>query len=274
MTSPRDHLKATGKERGGQVFGQPLKKMALLLLLTLSSSPGCTTPVSWDHSPMAAHPGPTGTQSAQLRMAFDKIVPHQTSTEDLKTLGFDPATSANIRVLNWMEVAQYFHVDLKNHAGQEMADPGIRYCIHSKKYCHGYLISIADDKQSHAGRPLSNSANAERQSDSAGINHMASILIKNDLVIFKKWDGLPNPQRITPVQPPVVKSGQPDGQQKPPAAVSRTAAKVDKQEQPTKSSGTARPPAQKKSGHHGNKTLPLPTRDTLPILQKEILDWN
>ena len=45
---------------------------------------------------------------ASAKAAFDRIDPGRTTTEDLRTLGFDPYTNPNVRILNYLDIQNRF----------------------------------------------------------------------------------------------------------------------------------------------------------------------
>ena len=40
--------------------------------------------------------------------AFDRVIPHQTSVEDLRQMGFDPARTPNVRILTYLDLINRF----------------------------------------------------------------------------------------------------------------------------------------------------------------------
>src|SRR5258706_14473547 len=50
------------------------------------------------------HPQNSWTTYEQAQGAFDRIRPHQTTVSDLRTMGFDPTNSPNVKVLTYLDV--------------------------------------------------------------------------------------------------------------------------------------------------------------------------
>jgi hypothetical protein len=72
------------------------------------------------------------------KLSYDKIKPGVTTVADLKTLGFDPFSTPNIKMLNVTEVINLF---LPNPSiKKEDLDSGIQKCIKSKNRCTAYQI--------------------------------------------------------------------------------------------------------------------------------------
>lgn len=73
------------------------------------------------------------------KSTYEKIVPGETTVDDLKKLGFDPFLVPNIKIMNVTEIIILF---LPNPSiKQEDLDPGIQKCIASKDRCTAYQIS-------------------------------------------------------------------------------------------------------------------------------------
>src|SRR5260370_2928033 len=72
--------------------------------------------------------------------SFDKIVPHQTTAEELFKMGWNPKTTANVKILTYLDLIQMF---LPN-ASITMADlhPDVRACIESKDACKAYELTL------------------------------------------------------------------------------------------------------------------------------------
>ncbi|MBF0424762.1 MAG: hypothetical protein HQL66_02960 [Magnetococcales bacterium] len=167
------------------------RTLSILPLLVLSSLSGCSASVPPEGPPtttQATSSESTKSESVRLREAFDRIIPGRTSTDDLHQLGLDPATSAHIKVLNGTGVARYFNVDRKHPEKQKKLDLGVRYCIHSGKYCRGYVIATDGTDASPEGRAAPDSG-AKSRSPTTDPTRTAAILIKNDLVVYKRWSG-------------------------------------------------------------------------------------
>ena len=44
----------------------------------------------------------------EAQLAYDRIVPHKTTIEELKGLGFDPHTTPNVKILTYLDLIQRF----------------------------------------------------------------------------------------------------------------------------------------------------------------------
>ncbi len=72
------------------------------------------------------------------KSTYEKIVPGETTVEELKKLGYDPFLVPNIKIMNVTEIIILF---LANPSiKKEDLDPGIQKCIESKDRCTAYQI--------------------------------------------------------------------------------------------------------------------------------------
>ncbi|MBF0137059.1 MAG: hypothetical protein H7833_06650 [Magnetococcus sp. DMHC-1] len=239
----------------------------VILALTLPSLLGCNVPVSHENHSVKQISSAFQQETnllAHSRIAFDKIISGQTSTLDLHQLGFDPIRSTNIQVLNWQEVVDHFNYDLKHPKNQEIFDPGIRYCIRSQKHCQGYKITIKEADHVDVKTTLS----------PVKTPPAAIILIKNDLIVFKQWNGQPDAQIS---KQPSFEINDKSKQKK--LSESSKQSMIDTKEQNNhKNPSEFNPKSASKTNKnkHGVSPVSIPAQalTVTPNLQKEILDWN
>lgn len=168
----------TMRTRHAPRFKRTLTALALLLLAGCSSM------------------NPSGQQSVETpwksfddgKVAFDKIVPYQTNAEQLKTLGFDPYTTANVAILNYLEIKEHFKYD---DTPEQDRPHGIKQCIDAKDLCSAYLVQVQQINESRTGNFVMDFMNFKRTTKSTGWNFKAIILLKEDLVVYKLWSGKP-----------------------------------------------------------------------------------
>src|SRR6266545_6697070 len=83
----------------------------------------------------------------EAQAAYDKVIPHKTTLTELKSLGFDPVSTPNVKILTYLDLIQRFipnaSITLKD------LQPDVRDCIESKDCCHAYEleIEISDTKR-------------------------------------------------------------------------------------------------------------------------------
>src|SRR4030095_11650974 len=44
----------------------------------------------------------------QAQSAYDRVVPHKTTISELKTMGFDPHQTPNVKILTYLDIIQRF----------------------------------------------------------------------------------------------------------------------------------------------------------------------
>ncbi|HEU5070542.1 MAG TPA: hypothetical protein VFV96_09030 [Verrucomicrobiae bacterium] len=143
------------------------------------------------------------TNYADVQAAFDQIVPYQTTTTDLKALGFDPQTTPNIKVLTYVEVIQHF----MPNPGITKADldPAVLACIEARDQGRAYLIELSDIKSKRYGSVLLDIFGFKRRTHVTGWRFNGLILLTDHLVVYKLASGEPDvstdEQRIKPLGP-------------------------------------------------------------------------
>ena len=69
------------------------------------------------------------------KAAYDSIVPTQTTTTELKALGYDPYATPNVRVLSYVDIIQRFLP--RNTSDPDSLDANLRACIEAREGCWG-----------------------------------------------------------------------------------------------------------------------------------------
>ncbi|MBS1147339.1 MAG: hypothetical protein H6R08_1515 [Proteobacteria bacterium] len=120
---------------------------------------------------------------------FDKIIPYQTTVEDLKTLGLDARTTPNITLLNYSDVLQRF-IPSPSINSEEL-DSGVSDCLKAKMACRGYEIDQRSIKRNRYGNFWVDWLNFKRKVDVTGWHFRGMVLIKDELVVYKLVGGQP-----------------------------------------------------------------------------------
>jgi hypothetical protein len=130
----------------------------------------------------------------QAQAAYDKVVPHQTSLQELKGLGFDPMTTPNIKILTYLDLIQRF---IPN-ASITMNDlqPDVRACIESKDCCHAYELEVEMTDSKRYGNLMLDVFGFNRRTKTSGWTFKALIIVKDDVVAYKLRSGEPNLDRL------------------------------------------------------------------------------
>ena len=125
----------------------------------------------------------------EAQQAFNKIVPYQTTLEDLKTLKLDPASNPNITILNYSDVIRRF-IPSPSVSADELA-PGVRQCILAKAACNGYEIVQSSNTRKRYGNFWADFANFKRKVEVTGWSFNGVILVKDNIVIYTLTGGQP-----------------------------------------------------------------------------------
>jgi hypothetical protein len=125
----------------------------------------------------------------EAQQAFDRIIPYQTTLEDLKTFKLDPASNPNITILNYSDVIRRF-IPSPSVSADELA-PGVRACILAKAACTGYEIVQSSNTRKRYGNFWSDFLNFKRKVEVTGWSFNGVILVKDDVVIYTLAGGQP-----------------------------------------------------------------------------------
>ncbi len=119
--------------------------------------------------------------------AFDKIVPHQTTAQELKKHGLIDKNSC---ILNYLEVQQRFMFNPS--ITKTDLDPEIQKAIEAKERCYAYEISPQSIQQKRNGNFFIDTLRFKRESRESGWQFKAIIVLVDNVVIYKLWGGTPN----------------------------------------------------------------------------------
>ena len=124
----------------------------------------------------------------EAKAAFDIITPYETTADELKGLGFDPYSTPNISILNYLDIMKLFDYD---PAHEETLAEGIRLCLEAKELCHAYDVEAADIKRKHTGSVILDMFKFKRKTKSTGWRFKALIFMIDGSVVYKMWGGKP-----------------------------------------------------------------------------------
>ena len=125
----------------------------------------------------------------EAQQAFNKIIPYQTTLEDLKTFKLDPGSNPNITILNYSDVIRRF-IPSPSVSAEELA-PGVRECILAKAACNGYEIVQSSNTRKRYGNFWADFANFKRKVEVTGWSFTGVILVKDNVVIYTLAGGQP-----------------------------------------------------------------------------------
>ena len=125
----------------------------------------------------------------EAQQTFDKIIPHQTTVEDLKTLKLDPKSNPNITILNYSDVIRRF-IPSPSVNEDDLA-PGVKECIRAKAACNGYEIVQKSTTRKRYGNFWADFLNFKRKIEVSGWSFNGVILVKDNVVIYTLAGGQP-----------------------------------------------------------------------------------
>ena len=126
----------------------------------------------------------------EAQQAFGRIVPYQTTLEDLKTLRLDPASNPNITILNYSDVIRRF-IPSPSVSAEDLA-PGVRECILALAACNGYEIVQQSNIRKRYGSFWSDFLNFKRKVEVTGWSFSGVILVRDNIVIYTLAGGQPS----------------------------------------------------------------------------------
>ncbi len=122
----------------------------------------------------------------EIKEAYSKVTPNETTISQLKKLGFDLYSSPNVRVLNYIDIAV-----ATQSIKREDLNGGLRECIKAKDNCRGYSFEPRVIRSERVGNFWLDILNFQRKTKGTGWEFKATFLIVDDVVIEKLWNGNP-----------------------------------------------------------------------------------
>jgi hypothetical protein len=133
----------------------------------------------------------------QARLAYSRVIVGQTTVKDLKALGFDPATSPNVKELTYLEVMNTF----MPHDGMPMTElpNSIQRCIAAQTECVGYAVTPGVRHDNRSGSLFLDFFNFKRTVHRTGWNVDTLFVVLDGTVVYKLMSGTPhiNETRVT-----------------------------------------------------------------------------
>ncbi len=120
------------------------------------------------------------------KQAFDRIIPYQTTTEDLKRMGLDPFSTPNVRIINYLDIA----MDIPAVKKEELAQ-GIQDCIRANSSCHAYEFEPKQIRNKRHGNFWLDFFNFKRNIRESGWRFKILVILVDNTVVYKLWGGNP-----------------------------------------------------------------------------------
>jgi hypothetical protein len=126
----------------------------------------------------------------EAQIAYDRVIPHKTTVEELKEQGFDPHMTPNVRILTYVDLINYF---LPNDSiSMKDLQPDVRACIESKDCCHAYLLELEHKYSERYGSVFLDIFGFKKKTHVTGWNFKALIIMKDGIVAYKIRSGEPH----------------------------------------------------------------------------------
>lgn len=123
------------------------------------------------------------------KAAYDAIAPAQTTKAELAVLGYDPLETPNVRVLSCVDLIQRFLP--RDSIETEDLHPQLGRCIEARERCWGYEVTPSVIDRSREGNIALDIFGFRRETMTTGWRFSAVIVLMDDLVQYKIWEGTP-----------------------------------------------------------------------------------
>lgn len=131
-------------------------------------------------------------QDAQA--SFDRIAPYYTTVKELHALGFDPAATPNVQVLNYSQVVKRALPTTTLTLDEQ--PKGVRDCYAAQERCIGYALEQNHIERHRVGNFFVDFLNFSRQVEVTGWRFSVLLALVDDVVVFKQWNGQPNVHEV------------------------------------------------------------------------------
>ena len=157
--------------------------------------------------PRGASEGPSQFDSFEAAArAFDKIVSHQTTVDEMKALGLDLQGSVNLTLIPYPQLTARLSPD--PGVPFETLDAGIRECILAHQACQAYEFHFSRETVKHEGGFLLDFLNFRRTVRVIGWRFNGLVAVRDGVVLFRSYGGEPRNDRterqvnpLGPLQP-------------------------------------------------------------------------
>jgi hypothetical protein len=118
--------------------------------------------------------------------AYDKVIPNRSTITEIRKLGFDIYSTANLKILSYVDVA----VATQSLKKGELSS-GIEACLKVQTLCTGYAFEPQVVNSKRYGNFWMDTFNFKRKIKETGWRAKASFLIIDTVVVDKYWSGEP-----------------------------------------------------------------------------------
>ena len=126
--------------------------------------------------------------------AFNQVRPFVTTTRELKTRGFDPYSTPNIKVLNYLDLVPRFLP--QQSMKPEDLDPAVQACLSTRERCAGWLAEPSISSKDRTGNVALDVLGFERETTATGWKASMLLLVQDGVVVYKLWSGTPSIREV------------------------------------------------------------------------------
>jgi hypothetical protein len=131
---------------------------------------------------------------AQAKAALERIVALQTTTSELKALGFDIQSGSNVTLISYPEIVG--RLTPNPSVPLDKLDPGIRQCIEVQTRCRGHLFHFERQERKREGSFWLDFFNIRRTTNTKGWWFEALVVVNDDKVLFRNYAGQAHADRV------------------------------------------------------------------------------
>jgi hypothetical protein len=121
------------------------------------------------------------------KAAFDAVEPTSTTRAQLTASGFAPEQLANTKLLNYVDVVNLFGSAFR----LDDLPPGVKTCVAARDACQAYIVSAQHLKAKREGNVATDLFGFGKQTRTTGWEFQATLVLVNDVVVYKLWKGTP-----------------------------------------------------------------------------------
>ena len=126
--------------------------------------------------------------------AFDRIISHRTTVDEMKALGFDTHASSNLTLIPYPQLTARLSPD--PGVPFEALDDGIRECILARQACQAYEFHLSREVTHREGSFLLDFLNFRRNVRVTGWRFDGLVAVRDGVVLFRSYAGEPRNDRI------------------------------------------------------------------------------
>ena len=129
----------------------------------------------------------------EAQAAYDRIVLNETSHAELQALGFDPASTPNVKILTYLDLIERFMPN--NSITLEDLPVPVRHCIVERDGCRAYELTLQITDKDRYGNLALDVFGFKKKTLVTGWSYKAVIITRDDVVVYKLRSGEPQISR-------------------------------------------------------------------------------